>query len=205
MAPSATPADLLDPFANRTVVQRRIPGRTRCRRPRLRRLRRRPRRRARCEAASFAGWHVTVVDDRPDFPIPRAFPSPIASSPASSMTCSPARVSTRHLRRDRHARHQHDAVIAARWHPGRFATSGMLRQPPESRAHAKQLARVGCVRKPFRASMRRSAYRSARIRRGIAVSIVAEMIAVRRASSTRRGLYPRRLPRSTHDAPGQAR
>jgi xanthine dehydrogenase accessory factor len=141
------------------------------------------------EAAAFAGWRVTVVDDRPDFADPARHPAA-----QSTVTCDyhdlPATlaigpdtyvvVATRG--------HQHDAVVVeqvARM-PTRYL--GMLGSRRKVALTWKLMEDQGIPRErldqihaPVGLSI------GADTPEEIAISVVAELVAVRRAGSRRRG------------------
>ena len=141
------------------------------------------------EAASFAGWHVTIVDDRADFADPTRLPfadrvvtcefhDVLASARFDADTY--VVIATRG--------HQHDAVIAAQVAPKSLRYIGMLGSRRKAALTAKQLRdwdvseeSVARIHAPVGVSI------GADTPEEIAVSVVAEMISVRRASSTRRG------------------
>jgi xanthine dehydrogenase accessory factor len=141
------------------------------------------------EVASLAGWHVTVVDDRADFADPRRMPFA-----ASVVTCefhdvlSAARfdpdtyvvIATRG--------HQHDAVIASQVAPKELRYLGMLGSRRKAALTSRQLKEWGVadeaiakIHAPVGLSI------GADTPEEIAVSVVAEMVAVRRTGSSRRG------------------
>lgn len=140
------------------------------------------------EVASLAGWQVTVVDDRADFADPARLPfahkvavcefhdvAPSARFDADTYVV----IATRG--------HQHDAVIAGQLAPLDLRYLGMLGSRRKAALTAKQLREWGVaddavarIRGPVGVSI------GADTPEEIAVSIVAEMIAVRRAGSTRR-------------------
>lgn len=141
------------------------------------------------EAASFAGWHVTIVDDRADFADPTRLPfadrvvtcefhDVLASARFDADTY--VVIATRG--------HQHDAVIAAQVAPRSLRYIGMLGSRRKAALTARQLRdwdvseeSVARIHAPVGVSI------GADTPEEIAVSVVAEMISVRRASSTRRG------------------
>ena len=141
------------------------------------------------EAASFVGWHVTVVDDRADFAdstrLPFAdrvvtceFHDVLASSRFDADTY--VVIATRG--------HQHDAVIAAQVAPKPLRYIGMLGSRRKAALTARQLRAwdvseeaIARIHAPVGVSI------GADTPEEIAVSVVAEMIAVRRAGSARRG------------------
>jgi xanthine dehydrogenase accessory factor len=141
------------------------------------------------EVASLAGWHVTVVDDRADFA--DASRLPFADR---VVTCEfHDVVSAARFDADTYVviatrGHQHDAVIAGQVAPLPLRYLGMLGSRRKAALTATQLrewgvadddiARIhGPVGVPIGADTPEE----------IAVSIVAEMIAVRRSGSSRRG------------------
>jgi xanthine dehydrogenase accessory factor len=141
------------------------------------------------EAAAFAGWHVTIVDDRADFADPSRLPFA-----DRVVTCEFHDVlSATRFDPDTYVviatrGHQHDAVIAAQVAPRHLRYIGMLGSRRKAALTAKQLRdwdvteeSVSRIRAPIGVSI------GADTPEEIAVSVVAEMIAVRRASSSRRG------------------
>ena len=141
------------------------------------------------EAASFAGWRVTVVDDRPDFADPARLPFA-----EQAVVCDfhdlPATlgvdaetyvvVATRG--------HQHDALIVEQLARRDVRYLGMLGSRRKVALTWRLLAgegipgeRLEAIHAPIGLSI------GADTPEEIAVSIVAEMIAVRRAGSRRRG------------------
>ena len=141
------------------------------------------------EAASFAGWHVTIVDDRADFA--DAGRLPFADR---VVTCEFHDVlSSTRFDADTYVviatrGHQHDAIIAAQIAPKSLRYVGMLGSRRKAALTAKQLRdwdvteeAVARIHAPVGVSI------GADTPEEIAVSVVAEMISVRRAASTRRG------------------
>ena len=141
------------------------------------------------EAASFAGWRVTVVDDRPDFADPARLPFAeravvcdfhdlpvtLGVDPESYVV-----VATRG--------HQHDALIVEQLARVDVRYLGMLGSRRKVALTWRLLAgagvaqqRLDAIHAPVGLSI------GADTPEEIAVSIVAEMIAVRRAGSRRRG------------------
>lgn len=141
------------------------------------------------EAAAFAGWRVTVVDDRPDFADPTRLPFA-----ERAVVCDfhdlPATlgfdaetfvvVATRG--------HQHDALIVEQLARHDLRYLGMLGSRRKVALTWRLLvgagvpqARLDAIHAPVGLSI------GADTPAEIAVSIVAEMIAVRRAGSRRRG------------------
>jgi xanthine dehydrogenase accessory factor len=141
------------------------------------------------EAAAFAGWRVTVVDDRPDFADPARLPFA-----EQAVVCDfhdlPATlgvdadtyivVATRG--------HQHDALIVEQLARRDVRYLGMLGSRRKVALTWRLLAGAGvpserleAIHAPIGMSI------GADTPEEIAVSIVAEMIAVRRAGSRRRG------------------
>jgi xanthine dehydrogenase accessory factor len=141
------------------------------------------------EAAAFAGWRVTVVDDRPDFAdasrLPFAertvvcdfhdLPATLGADADSYVV-----VATRG--------HQHDALIAEQLARRDLRYLGMLGSRRKVALTWRLLAAAGvpearleAIHAPIGLSI------GADTPEEIAVSIVAEMIAVRRAGSRRRG------------------
>ncbi|MEA3247936.1 MAG: XdhC family protein [Gemmatimonadota bacterium] len=141
------------------------------------------------EVASLAGWQVTVVDDRADFADPARLPFAHKVAVCEFHDVAPAArfdadtyvvIATRG--------HQHDAVIAGQLAPLDLRYLGMLGSRRKAALTARQLTEWGVaddaiarIRGPVGVSI------GADTPEEIAVSIVAEMIAVRRAGSTRRG------------------
>jgi xanthine dehydrogenase accessory factor len=141
------------------------------------------------EVASIAGWHVTVVDDRADFADPTRLPfadrvvtcefhDVMASARFDADTY--VVIATRG--------HQHDAVIASQVVPKPLRYVGMLGSRRKAALTSKQLrewnvtdASIAQIHAPVGVSI------GADTPEEIAVSVVAEMIAVRRSSSSRRG------------------
>lgn len=141
------------------------------------------------QAAAFAGWRVSVVDDRADFAdaarLPFAeraivcdFHEVAAAVPLDADTY--AVIATRG--------HQHDVVLAGQLAPLALRYLGMLGSRRKVAMTAKVLrewgvtdADVSRIRAPVGISI------GADTPEEIAVSVVAEMIAVRRAGSRRRG------------------
>jgi len=141
------------------------------------------------EAAAFAGWRVTVVDDRPDFADASRLPFAERTAvcdfhdlPATLGVDSEAYVvvATRG--------HQHDALIVEQLACRDLRYLGMLGSRRKVALTWRLLvaagvpaARLDDVHAPIGLSI------GADTPEEIAVSIVAEMIAVRRAGSRRRG------------------
>ena len=141
------------------------------------------------EAASFAGWRVTVVDDRPDFADParlpfaeRAVVCDFSDLPATLGVDADTYVvvATRG--------HQHDALIVEQLARRDVRYLGMLGSRRKVALTWRLLAaegvpqdRLDAIHAPVGLSI------GADTPEEIAVSIVAEMIAVRRAGSRRRG------------------
>lgn len=141
------------------------------------------------EAASFAGWHVTIVDDRAEFADSTRLPFA-----DRVVTCEFHDVlSSTRFDPDTYVviatrGHQHDAIIAAQVAPKSLRYIGMLGSRRKAALTAKQLREwdvtdeaVAQIRAPIGVSI------GADTPEEIAVSVVAEMIAVRRAASSRRG------------------
>jgi len=141
------------------------------------------------EAAAFAGWRVTVVDDRADFAHPARLPfaeraivcdfhdvtSTVVVDPDTYVV-----VATRG--------HQHDVVLAGQLAPIRVRYFGMLGSRRKVALTAKVLrewgvgeADIARIHAPVGLSI------GADTPEEIAVSIVAEMIVERRDGSRRRG------------------
>ena len=141
------------------------------------------------EAASFAGWRVTVVDDRPDFADPARLPFAEAAIvcdfhdlPVTLGVDADAYVvvATRG--------HQHDALIVEQLARQDLRYLGMLGSRRKVALTWRLLVADGVpeerlerIHAPIGLSI------GADTPEEIAVSIVAEMIAVRRAGSRRRG------------------
>lgn len=141
------------------------------------------------EAAAFAGWHVTVVDDRADFADPTRMPFA-----DRVVTCEFHDVlSAAKFDADTYVviatrGHQHDAVIASQVAPRALRYIGMLGSRRKAALTARQLRSwdlteesIAQIHAPVGVSI------GADTPEEIAVSVVAEMIAVRRAGSSRRG------------------
>ena len=141
------------------------------------------------EAASFAGWHVTVIDDRADFADPQRMPFA-----ARVVTCEfhdvlgAARFDADTYVVIATRGHQHDAIIAAQVAPRPLRYLGMLGSRRKAVMTAKQLKEWGVaddaiarIHAPVGLSI------GADTPEEIAVSVVAEMVAVRRTGSSRRG------------------
>jgi xanthine dehydrogenase accessory factor len=141
------------------------------------------------EAAAFAGWRVTVVDDRADFAHPSRLPfaeraivcdfHDVASAVAVDAD-SYIVVATRG--------HQHDVVLAGQLAPLQLRYFGMLGSRRKVALTAKVLrewgvleADIARIHAPVGLSI------GADTPEEIAVSVVAEMIAERRRGSRRRG------------------
>ncbi len=107
------------------------------------------------QAASFAGWRVTVVDDRPEFADATRLPfveramvcdfhdvaAAVPLDPESYVV-----IATRG--------HQHDVVLAGQLVPRTLRYSRNAREPPESRAHGQGAPRLGNRRRSHRADAR---------------------------------------------------
>lgn len=141
------------------------------------------------EAASFAGWHVTIVDDRADFA--DATRLPFAHR---VVTCEFHDVlSAARFDQDTYVviatrGHQHDAVIASQVAPKALRYIGMLGSRRKAALTARQLKdwqvsdeSIARIHAPVGLSI------GADTPEEIAVSVVAEMVAVRRTGSSRRG------------------
>jgi xanthine dehydrogenase accessory factor len=141
------------------------------------------------EAATFAGWHVTVVDDRADFADPRRMPFA-----ARVVTCEfhdvlgAARFDADTYVVIATRGHQHDATIASQVAPLPLRYLGMLGSRRKAALTAKQLKDWGVaeemiskIHAPVGLSI------GADTPEEIAVSVVAEMVAIRRTGSSRRG------------------
>ena len=141
------------------------------------------------EAAAFAGWRVTVVDDRPDFAdatrLPFAERAVVCDfhdvlSAVGLDADSYVVIATRG--------HQHDVVLAAQLAPRPLRYLGMLGSRRKVALTAKVLREwdvsegdISRMHAPVGMPI------GADTPEEIAVSVVAEMIAVRRAGSRRRG------------------
>lgn len=141
------------------------------------------------EVAALAGWHATVVDDRADFADPRRMPYA-----ASVVTCEFHDVlGAARFDRDTYVviatrGHQHDAVIASQVAPRNLRYIGMLGSRRKAALTSQQLKSWGLgaeaiarIHAPVGLSI------GADTPEEIAVSVVAEMVAVRRTGSSRRG------------------
>lgn len=141
------------------------------------------------EAAAFAGWRVTVADDRADFADARRLPFA-----ELVVTCEFHDVQSGvHLDADTYVviatrGHQHDVVLAGQLVPRTLRYLGMLGSRRKVAMTAKVLREWGVnddaiakVHAPVGLSI------GADTPEEIAVSVVAEMISVRRAGSRRRG------------------
>jgi xanthine dehydrogenase accessory factor len=141
------------------------------------------------EAAAFAGWRVTVADDRADFADARRLPFA-----ERVVTCEFHDVASAvQLDADAYVviatrGHQHDVVLAGQLVPLALRYLGMLGSRRKVAMTAKMLREWGitdeaiaCVHAPVGISI------GADTPEEIAVSVVAEMISVRRAGSRRRG------------------
>lgn len=139
------------------------------------------------EVAALAGWHVTVVDDRADFADARRLPFA-----DRVVTCEFHDVlSAATFDRDTYVviatrGHQHDAVIAGQIAPLDLRYLGMLGSRRKAALTAKQLREWGVadaaierIHGPVGLSI------GADTPEEIAVSIVGEMIAVRRTGAAR--------------------
>lgn len=141
------------------------------------------------EVASLAGWHVTIVDDRADFADARRLPSAdrvVTCEFHDVLSASRFDADTYVVIATRG--HQHDAVIAGQVAPLPLRYLGMLGSRRKAALTAKQLREWGVtvesierIHGPVGLSI------GADTPEEIAVSIVAEMIAVRRTGSARRG------------------
>ena len=141
------------------------------------------------EAAAFAGWRVTVADDRADFAEARRLPFA-----ELVVTCEFHDVSSA-VQLDAETYvviatrgHQHDVVLAGQLVPLPLRYLGMLGSRRKVALTAKALREwgitdeaIGNVHAPVGLSI------GADTPEEIAVSVVAEMISVRRAGSRRRG------------------
>lgn len=141
------------------------------------------------EAAAFAGWRVTVADDRADFADANRLPFA-----ERVVVCDFHDVlGAVHLDADTYVviatrGHQHDVVLAGQLVPRPLRYLGMLGSRRKVALTAKVLrewgitdAQIESVRAPVGLSI------GADTPEEIAVSVVAEMISVRRAGSRRRG------------------
>jgi xanthine dehydrogenase accessory factor len=140
-----------------------------------------------CEVAALAGFRVTVVDDRPQFANAQRFPSASATIGAdlvATIAAMPLRANTYCIVVTRG--HQQDgdvlAALARRAEAGpppRFL--GMIGSKAKQAILWRRLRSLG-VGEPFLESVRTpmGAYIGARSHEEIAVSVVAELVAVRR-------------------------
>lgn len=141
------------------------------------------------EVASLAGWHATVVDDRADFADATRLPfADCVVTCAFHDVVSAARYDADTYVVIATRGHQHDAVIAAQVAPLALRYLGMLGSRRKAALTANQLrqwgvtdAAIARIHGPVGVSI------GADTPEEIAVSIVAEMIATRRAGSHRRG------------------
>jgi xanthine dehydrogenase accessory factor len=141
------------------------------------------------EAAAFAGWRVTLVDDRPEFADPARIPvaervvaAPFHAVPEDLPLGDDAYavVATRG--------HQHDAVVVEQLARRDLAYLGMLGSRRKVALTWGLLERAGVPRERLeRIHAPVGLAIGADTPEEIAVSVVAEMIAVRRAGSKRRG------------------
>lgn len=151
------------------------------------------------EAASFAGWHVTIVDDRADFADPTRLPFA-----DRVVTCEFHDVlSSARFDADTYVviatrGHQHDAIIASQIAPKPLRYIGMLGSRRKAALTSKQLREwdvtedaIAQIHGPIGISI------GADTPEEIAVSVVAEMISVRRAGSARRGGFESTLVQET--------
>jgi xanthine dehydrogenase accessory factor len=141
------------------------------------------------EVAALAGWHVTVVDDRADFADANRLPfaDRVATCEFHDVAAA-ARFDADTYVVIATRGHQHDAVIASQVAPRPLRYLGMLGSRRKAALTAKQLREWGVnddaiarIHGPVGVAI------GADTPEEIAVSIVAEMIAVRRAASSRRG------------------
>jgi xanthine dehydrogenase accessory factor len=141
------------------------------------------------EAAAFAGWRVTVADDRADFADSRRLPfaeSVVVCDFHDVLTAVQLDADTYVVIATRG--HQHDVVLAGQLVPRALRYLGMLGSRRKVALTAKVLREWGIpdeaideVHAPVGLSI------GADTPEEIAVSVVAEMISVRRAGSRRRG------------------
>ncbi len=141
------------------------------------------------EAAAFAGWRVTVADDRADFADARRLPfaeSVVVCDFHDVLTAVQLDADTYVVIATRG--HQHDVVLAGQLVPKALRYLGMLGSRRKVALTAKVLREWGIpdeaidgVHAPVGLSI------GADTPEEIAVSVVAEMISVRRAGSRRRG------------------
>lgn len=141
------------------------------------------------EAAAFAGWRVTVVDDRPDFADRARLPFAERAIVCDFHDVSSAVV----MDADTYVviatrGHQHDVVLAGQVAPRTVRYLGMLGSRRKVALTARVLREWGVpaedvagIRGPVGINI------GADTPEEIAVSVVAEMIAVRREGSRRRG------------------
>ena len=141
------------------------------------------------EAAEFAGWRVTVADDRADFADARRLPfadSVILCDFHDVLGAAPLDAETYVVIATRG--HQHDVVLAGQLVPWPLRYLGMLGSRRKVALTEKVLREwgitdeaIGKVHAPVGLSI------GADTPEEIAVSVVAEMISVRRSGSRRRG------------------
>jgi xanthine dehydrogenase accessory factor len=141
------------------------------------------------EAAAFAGWRVTVADDRADFADARRLPfadSVILCDFHDVLGAAPLDAETYVVIATRG--HQHDVVLAGQLVPRPLRYLGMLGSRRKVALTEKVLREwgitdeaIGKVHAPVGLSI------GADTPEEIAVSVVAEMISVRRSGSRRRG------------------
>lgn len=141
------------------------------------------------EAAAFAGWRVTVADDRADFADARRLPfadSVILCDFHDVLGAAPLNAETYVVIATRG--HQHDVVLAGQLVPLPLRYLGMLGSRRKVALTEKVLREwgitdeaIGKVHAPVGLSI------GADTPEEIAVSVVAEMISVRRAGTRRRG------------------
>jgi xanthine/CO dehydrogenase XdhC/CoxF family maturation factor len=141
------------------------------------------------EAAAFAGWRVTVADDRVDFADARRLPfaeRAVVCDFHDVLSAVQLDAETYVVIATRG--HQHDVVLAGQLVPRPLRYLGMLGSRRKVAMTAKVLREWGVtddaiekVRAPVGLSI------GADTPEEIAVSVVAEMISVRRAGSRRRG------------------
>jgi xanthine dehydrogenase accessory factor len=141
------------------------------------------------EAAAFAGWRVTVADDRADFADARRLPfaeSVVVCDFHDALGAVPLDADTYVVIATRG--HQHDVVLAGQLVPRPLRYLGMLGSRRKVALTAKVLrgwgvpgAAIDEVHAPVGLAI------GADTPEEIAVSVVAEMISVRRAGSRRRG------------------
>ncbi len=153
-----------------------------------------------CQVAALAGFRVTVVDDRPAFATSERFPdaaATVASPLKEAVTAMPIRSNTYCVVVTRG--HKEDGLVlealAARAHGGgRVKFLGMIGSKTKQALLWKHLRAAG-VAEDFLATVRTpmGSYIGARSHEEIAVSVVSELIAVRRLGQDLAGTWAGRL------------